>query len=458
MGSEEQKAERPGILIVEDDPDIREQMKWALESDYEVLEAEDRKSAVDVQRAMHVPLVTLDLGLPPVPDGITEGLRVLEELMTLDRLTKIVVITGKTDRAVALSAVEQGAYDFLQKPIQLDDLRVILRRALYLAELEGENRRLQQQASTVVDLGGIVGVSAPMQKVFETLRKVSSTDLPVLISGESGTGKELVARAIHQSSPRVTGPFVAINCGAIPENLLEGELFGHERGAFTGAHAQRRGRIESAQGGVLFLDEIGELPPPLQVKLLRFLQDQRIVRLGGREEIPVDTRILAATNMDLAAAMQDGRFREDLYYRLAVITIPLPPLRERVDDIPVLAQSLLTRHANLTRVRIQGFTKRALAALQSHAWPGNVRELENCIKRAVALAQGPRLTPEDLQLSSGSMPAEGLTLRAAREAVEKELVKKALARHNGNVTRAAVELGVSRPTLHELITRYGLHG
>ena len=456
MKTDDDKTERPTILIVEDDPDIREQMKWALDADYAVFEAEDRKSALEVQRSIRAPLVTLDLGLPPVPDGITEGLRILDELVELNRSTKIIVITGKTDRAVALSAVEQGAYDFLQKPIQLDDLRVILRRALYLAELEGENQRLQQQAGATADVGGIVGVSGPMQKVFETLRKVSGTDLPVLISGESGTGKELVARAIHQSGPRVTGPFVAINCGAIPDNLLEGELFGHERGAFTGAHMQRKGRIESAQGGVLFLDEIGELPPPLQVKLLRYLQDQRIVRLGGREEITVDARILAATNMDLAAAMQDGRFREDLYYRLAVITIPLPPLRERLDDIPLLAQSMLQRYGNLTRVRIQGFTKRALSALQSHAWPGNVRELENCIKRAVAMAQGPRITPEDLQLAS-SVSTEGLTLRAAREAVEKELVKKVLARHNGNVTRAAVELGISRPTLHELITRHGIH-
>src|SRR6185295_12684718 len=421
MENSEDKTERPGILIVEDDSDIREQMKWALEGDYEVFEAEDRKSALDARRSLHPPLVTLDLGLPPVPDGITEGLRALEELLALDYLTKIVVITGKTDRAVALSAVEQGAYDFLQKPIQLDDLRVILRRALYLAELEGENRRLQQQTGAAGS-GDIIGVSAPMQKVFETIRKVSGTDLPVLVVGESGTGKELVARAIHQGGPRVTGPFVPINCGAIPENLLEGELFGHERGAFTGAHVQRRGRIESAQRGILFLDEIGELPPPLQVKLLRFLQDQRIVRLGGREEISVDARILAATNMDLGAAMREGRFREDLYYRLAVITVSLPPLRERMDDIPLLAQALLQRHAGLNRVRMQGFTKRAVSVLQSYAWPGNVRELENTIKRAVAMAQGPRLTPEDLQLSEASMPSEGITLRAAREAVERELV------------------------------------
>jgi len=445
----------PTLLIVDDDEEIREQMKWALASEYAVLEAGDRASALAVQKSAHAPLVTLDMGLPPHHDAVTEGLAALDDLLELDRQTKIVVITGKSDRGVALAAVEQGAYDYMQKPIQLEELRVILRRALYLAGLERENRLLRQEAKEA-GFEDIIGISPSMLQIFETIRRVAATELPVLISGESGTGKELVARAIHRESSRRLEPFVAINCGAIPETLLEGELFGHEKGAYTGAHAQRKGRIEAAQGGTLFLDEIGELPLMLQVKLLRFLQDQRLVRLGGSQEIAVDARVIAATNVDLKAAMEQGRFRDDLYYRLAVVTIVVPPLRDRADDIQLLARTLLQRYASANKSRVTGFTRQAQDALLAYRWPGNVRELDNHIKRAVMMADGTRLTPEDLQLTSISDRVEGTTLRGARETAERDTIVRALAKHHGNVTKVATELGISRPALYELLQKHAI--
>jgi two-component system NtrC family response regulator len=445
---------RSALLIVEDDGEIREQMKWALCSEYRVFEAEDRVAALSVQQSAGAPLVTLDLGLPPNQDGVSEGLQALEELLAQDPTTKIIVITGKSDRKTALEAVEHGAYDYIQKPVELDELKIILRRALHLAGLERENRRLHEQAAGV-GFEDIIGVCPAMLQVFETVRRVAGSDLPVLISGESGTGKELVARAIHRGSHRREGSFVAINCGAIPETLLEGELFGHEKGAFTGAHAQRKGRMEAAQGGTLFLDEIGELPLLLQVKLLRFLQDQRLVRLGGSQEIEVDARVIAATNADLKAAMTNGRFRDDLYYRLAVVTIAVPALRDRGDDILVLARAFLQQYARANKSRVTGFTRQAVTALQNYHWPGNVRELENYIKRAVLMADGTKLTPEDLQLT-GHGHVEGTTLRAAREALEREMLTKVLARYQGNVTKAARALGISRPTIHELLVKYGI--
>jgi two-component system NtrC family response regulator len=369
----------------------------------------------------------------------------------------VIVITGNEDREYALRAIGQGAYDFFRKPIEIDELQVILRRALYVAQLEQEHRALQQCLGCEA-FEAMLGVSPQMQAVFATIRKVAASDVPVLVVGESGTGKELVARAMHQQSGRTAAPFVAINCGAIPETLIESELFGHEKGAFTGAHMQRKGKIESAQGGTLFLDEIGEIPSPLQVKLLRFLQEYQIERIGGRQAIPVDVRVVAATNVDLKQAMAAGRFREDLYYRLGVMTIPLPPLRERGADILLLAKTLLQRYATESSHKVTGFSRHALSALQSYGWPGNVRELENRLKRAVLMTQGPQVTPADLDLDSpySQYLAHGKGLREAREAFEKDLIQRALAKHGGNISRTASELGVSRPTLHDLVTKYAL--
>jgi two-component system NtrC family response regulator len=454
----DQDKTKPMLLLVEDDAEIREQMKWGLASDYTVVEAHDRSTAVALVKQAHPALVTLDLGLPPHPDDPTEGLATLDELLAIEPLTKVIVITGNGEHKIALDAIQRGAYDYLQKPVQLESLRIILQRSDYLAKLERENCSLQEQ----LDREGfheILGGSPPMQDVFKTIRRVSGSDTPVLIVGESGTGKELVARAIHQESSRGKGPFIPINCSAIPETLIESELFGYEKGAFTGANARRKGRIEAAQGGSLFLDEIGELPLLLQVKLLRFLQDRCIQHIGGQEDLIIDTRVIAATNVNLEKAIAGGRFREDLYYRLNVVTIVLPPLRERGEDVQLLANALLQRYVAQHAKKIRGFSRQAAMALAAHAWPGNVRELQNRINRAVIMAEGLKLTPEDLQLewsSSLSASSGPRTLREARSAVEKDLIRQILAKHQGNISRAAVELGVSRPTLHELIARYGL--
>ena len=446
---------KPKLLIVDDDEDIRTQMKWALAQDYEVFEASDRPSAVASFDEAKPPLVTLDLGLPPRAQDSEEGFALLEEILGRRKSTKVVVITGRQERQHALAAIAQGAYDFFSKPIEIEELKVVLRRALHVFRLERENRELQQRASE--SLEGMLGTSPEMQEVFLAIARVARSDAPVLIVGESGTGKELAARAIHQQSERAEGPFVVINCGAIPENLLESELFGHEKGAFTGAHIQRKGRVETAHGGTLFLDEVGELPSSLQVKLLRFLQEHNIERIGGRKEIPVDVRVLAATNMDLRKAMSEGRFREDLYYRLAVVTMKQPPLRERGDDVPFLAKAFLQRYAAESKKRISGFTEEGLSALLAHDWPGNVRELENRVKRAVIWAEGNRITPADLELAVGALPAvRGQGLKQAREALERDMVRNTLARNRGNITKAAAELGVSRPTLYELMEKLGI--
>jgi two-component system, NtrC family, response regulator len=447
----------PKLLIVDDDEEICMQMQWALTQDYEVFLAHDRESALRVFQAKQPVVVTLDLGLPPHPREMAEGFHTLSHILQENADAKVIVITGNEEREYALRAIGQGAYDFFRKPIQLDELNVIIRRALHVSQLEQEHRALQQRLGCEA-FEAMLGSSPQMHAVFATIRKIASSDVPVLVIGESGTGKELVARAIHRQSGRAAAPFIAINCGAIPETLLESELFGHEKGAFTGAHMQRKGKIESAQDGTLFLDEIGELPPTLQVKLLRFLQDYQIERIGGREAITANVRVVAATNVDLKHAMTTGRFREDLYYRLGVITIPLPPLRERGGDIVLLAKTLLQRYAAETRHKVTGFSRHALNALQSYGWPGNVRELENRIKRAVLMAQGVQLTPADLDLDSpySKYRAQGKGLREAREAFEKDLIQRALAKNGGNITRTASELGVSRPTLHDLLTKYAL--
>jgi two-component system, NtrC family, response regulator len=400
-------------------------------------------------------LVSLDLGLPPRPDEAAEGLALLEAIRSIDHLTKVIVLTGKTERATALQAIQLGAYDCLQKPVHLEALKLILGRASYVYHVEQDNQRLRQN-SMEKGFQDIIGTSTHMQQLFETVRRVAVSDLAVLITGESGTGKELVARAVHRESRQREGPFIAINCGAIPDALLESELFGHEKGSFTGAHIQRKGRIEMAQGGTLFLDEIGELPLSLQVKLLRFLQEQTIERVGGRESIGVDTRVVAATNMLLKEASDRGAFRKDLFYRLSVVQIHVPPLREREADLVLLAQAFLTRYRDELNPSVTGLSAEATGAIREYHWPGNVRELENRIKRALVMAHGATLQPQDLELSLSSAPSASLTLREARSQFEKDLIRQALARSNGNVTRAAEELGVSRQGLHESLQKYGL--
>jgi two-component system, NtrC family, response regulator len=450
----ESMTSRLPLLLVDDDAEIREQMKWALASEYEIVEAADRATALAQVRQSRPPVILLDLGLPPDVDGASEGLAILRETLQLNPLAKVIVITGNSDRAKAITAIESGAYDFIEKPVQLDVLRVVLQRASYLSNLEQDHRELQKK-SGAGGFEGLVGDSQPIQNVVRIIRRVGPSDVPVLIIGESGTGKELVARAIHSLSTRPSGPFVAINCGAIPETLLESELFGYERGAFTGANQQRKGRIETAQGGTLFLDEIGDIPLALQVKLLRFLQDHSINRLGGKEGIAVDARIIAATNVDLQKAIHEGRFREDLYYRLCVVTITVPSLRERGADVPLLARTFLLRFSDELKKPLKGFTPEAVEALTSYGWPGNVRELENRIKRAVVMADGRYITPENLELQAAAS-SDGATLKASRDHRERELVRLAMEKAEGNVTRAASYLGVSRPTLYQLLTRYGL--
>ena len=446
---------RPTVLIVDDDAEIREQLKWALAKEYIIFEAEDRAAAVSIARIERPALVTLDLGLPGDVDGATEGLAALEEILGMDRMAKVIVMTGNSDRANAVKAVQLGAYDYVHKPVQLDVLKVILQRAAYLYELDRENQALQQVERSEC-VGDMLGTSLPMQRIFTMIRRVAPSDVPVLITGESGTGKGMVARAIHRYSNRQAAPFVSINCGAIPENLLESELFGHEKGSFTGAHMQRKGRIESAYGGVLFLDEIGELPLALQVKLLHVLQEQRIVRVGGREEIAVNARVIAATNRDLGLAIQEGTFREDLYYRLQVVTILVPPLRERGQDIVLLANNMLRLYEKELRKKIAGFTPQAIKAIEGHHWPGNVRELENRIKRAVVMAEGVRITPEDLEITKVGTKGGNQSLKDARESIEKECIQRTLAKHRGNISKAATELGISRPTLHGLLIKYSI--
>lgn len=446
----------PVILLVDDDAEIREQMKWALTPEYQVLEASIRTDALAHVRQAAPPLVLLDLGLPPDVDGASEGLAILRETLRINPGTKVIVITGNSDRAKAVAAIDSGAHDFIEKPVQVDMLKVVLQRAIYLAGIEEEHkssRRLTEED----EFEGLIGNSAPMREMYRMIRQVGLSDVPVLITGESGTGKELVARAIHRQSMRKGESFVAINCGAIPETLLESELFGYEKGAFTGAVQQRKGRIEQAQGGTLFLDEIGDIPLGLQVKLLRFLQDHEIYRLGGKGTIAVNARILAATNVGLKKAVADGRFREDLYYRLCVVTIAVAPLSARGSDVVILARRFLEKYSGGQGKLLKGFTPEALEAMTIYHWPGNVRELENKIKRAVVMVEGKYVAPVHLELNENAPATDGIsTLRASRDSREKELVCLALEKTGWNVTKAAAELGISRPTLYQLLTRYGI--
>jgi two-component system NtrC family response regulator len=445
--------ERTKLLIVEDEETIRGQMKWALADEYDVLLAENRAEALERARQEGSALVLLDLGLPPSPRTAEEGLRCLRELLLLDSSAKVIVITGNQEKENALKAIEMGAFDFFLKPASLDDVRVVLRRALHIAGLEREGVS-ERDRSTRQKFGEIIGESPRMREIFSIMRKVAATDAPVLIEGDSGTGKEIIARAIHRGA-NGKGTFVAINCGAIPENLLESELFGHEKGAFTGADAQKKGRIEYAADGTVFLDEIGELPLALQVKILRFLQEYEIERVGGREPIRVNVRVIAATNRELEKEVKSGRFREDLYYRIGVVTIKVPPLKDRGNDIVLLADHLLKKASAQYDRPVAGFSTDALASIRSYGWPGNVRELENKIRRAVIMCEKRHLTPADLNLPDsreGSSPPD--TLKDLRSQVEREHIRKILARNNWNISRAASELDVSRPTLHDLMKKY----
>ncbi len=442
------------ILIVDDEEGIRSQLRWGLSDQFEIAVAatvEDARQAVQDQR---FDAVMLDLGLPPDPTGPTEGLRLLEEFLTHDPAMKAVVLTGNTDHENALRAVQLGAYDYYLKPVNLSELSAILQRACRLSRLDREALSDSASPPPVASTAEIIGESGAMRRIFDTIRRVARTDVTVLISGESGTGKELVARAIHVNSPRRLRPFVAINCGAIPENLVESELFGHEKGTFTGAHIQRKGRLELADGGTVFLDEVAELSGPIQVKLLRVLQDRLLERVGGRELIPLDVRILAATNRDIKRATQEGRFREDLYYRLAVVNIGIPPLRERLEDMRSLAIRFLDRFSTEYKIRVRRFSTDALAALHAYQWPGNIRELENRIKRAVIMAEGRMITAADLELTTELAQQPTQSIKAARHEVEKRVVVDALQRYRGNISRAAKAVQISRPAFHELLVKH----
>jgi len=447
---------KPKLLIVDDDEEIRTQMKWALTGDYEVLAAGDRRSALEVFRSARPAVVLLDMGLPPKPGTPEEGLATLGELVAIDSSVKVVVITGQGEKEIALQAIGTGAYDFLGKPLEMDELKFLLKRCFHVARLERAYREMQERVDGDGGFEGLLGTSTPMQTVFNSVRKVATTDAPVLILGESGTGKEVTARAIHHRSGRKAAPFVAINCGAIPETLMESELFGHEKGSFTGAHAQRKGRIESSDEGTLFLDEIGEIPPSLQVKLLRFLQERVIERVGGRQEIPVNTRVIAATNADLKKKMAAGTFREDLYYRLAVVQILLPPLRDRAEDVVLLARSMLQRFSVENGRSGATFSPDALRAIRSYSWPGNVREMQNRVKRGVIMSDGKRITAEDLELAAEGGNGPPVSLKEARESLERGMIVESLRKHGGKITAAATDLGISRPTFYELMEKLGV--
>jgi two-component system, NtrC family, response regulator len=461
---------KPKILIIDDDEEIRTQMKWAVAAEYNVALAGDRKEAIERFREHRPQVVLLDLGLPPNPNDTTEGMATLAALFTLDRSAKIIIVSGQSDRENAMRAIGAGAYDFLSKPLDLGQLHLLLQRCVFVSELERDYRQLKNEERPGM-FEGILGSNEKMEEVFKIVGKVAKASAPVLILGESGTGKEMIANAIHRRSPFKDKPFVAINCNAIPENLIESELFGYEKGSFTGANSQKIGLIETAAGGTLFLDEIGDLPPPVQVKMLRFLQEKRIQRVGGRQEIEVDARVLAATHVDLTNAIKEGRFREDLYFRLAVVVCKLPPLRDRGEDIILLAKDFLMRFGKQNGCDNLSFDSQAIKAIASHPWPGNVRELQNRIQRAVIMADSRRISCEDLEIVSVSVSKESGNsvnagtkvdvsqaggLKEARETLERELVNQSLDRNEGNISAAAKDLGISRPTFYELMNKLGI--
>lgn len=445
---------RPLLLIIEDDLEMRRQMHWSFER-YNLAFAHDHDSAIAQVRRLEPWVVTLDLGLPPSPDTPDEGLRTLTSILSIAPATKVIALTGQANRDNALKAVQLGACDFFGKPFDSEALRLVVDRALQLADLEEENQRLAQRVGEM-PLSGLITRDPGMLKVCRQIEKLAPTDATVTLLGESGTGKEVLARGLHQLSNRRGRRFVAINCAAIPEALLESELFGYERGAFTGAVKQTLGKIEMADGGTLFLDEIGDLPSNLQGKLLRFLQERVIERIGGREEIPVDVRIICATHRDLRKLIAAGDFREDLYYRLTEMVVDIPPLRERAGDAALLTHRLIRQLAGQQGKEGLTLGEDALKSIEAHGWPGNIRELENCVKRAVILADGQVIHAEDLGLVSGQGDPHHLNLRQVRQEAEKTAVLRAMAHSNGNIAKAAELLGISRPTLYDLLNRFGL--
>jgi two-component system NtrC family response regulator len=443
------------LLIVEDDPGLLSQLRWCFE-EYDVVTAEDRSSAINELRRHEPAVVLQDLGLPPNPEGVDEGLATLKELLKLSPHIKVIVVTGHGDQENALRSVALGAYDFYQKPVDTETLQLLVERAFAISRLESENRRLQSMASES-PLDGIVAASEAMLSVCRMIEKVAPTDVTTLLLGESGTGKELLARSLHRLSPRASNRFVAINCAAIPENLLESELFGFEKGAFTGAVKQTHGKIELADGGTLFLDEIGDMPVSLQAKLLRFLQERVVERVGGREEISVDVRVVCATNQNPIELIAQDLFREDLYYRVSEITIDIPPFRDREEGRLILARHLLVKYAKQQGRSLVGFSDDANAAIEAYSWPGNVRELENKIKGAVIMAEGKQVTAADLGIDAArDKEADSLNLREVRQRAESKAIRKALMKNFGNVSRTAEQLGVTRPTLYDLLNKYGL--
>ena len=442
------------LLIVEDDPGLQRQLKWCFDN-YEVIAAGDRASAIAELRRHEPPVVLQDLGLPPDPDGVKEGFDTLDEILGLAPNTKVIVVTGNGDKDSAVKAVAIGAYDFYQKPIERDILSLIVNRAFRICELENQNRSIHQSQNTTT-LNGIIANSEEMLNICRQIEKVAPTSATTLLLGESGTGKELLARAVHSLSLRADKPFVAINCAAIPENLLESELFGYEKGAFTGAARQTPGKIEYADGGTLFLDEIGDLSPALQAKLLRFLQERVVERVGGRKQISVDVRIVCATNQDLKKLIENDKFRTDLFYRISEVSIVIPPLRERQGDSIVLAQAFLRERTPAGGRRIRGFSSDALRAMQAYEWPGNIRELENKVNGAIIMADGKYVTASDLGLPDDENEMEFINLRTARSQVEQKAIKRALGISGGNLSKAAELLGVTRPTLYDLLAKHDI--
>jgi two-component system NtrC family response regulator len=442
------------LLIVEDDKGLQKQLKWTFD-DLEVIQASTRQEALGQLRRFEPPVVLQDLGLPPDAEGVSEGMATLREILSLAPHTKVIVVTGNADRDNAVKAVGLGAYDFYQKPLDTDVLRLIVDRAFQISALEEQNRVLRDSQANS-PLQGVISSDPGMLRVCRMVEKVAPTDASVLILGESGTGKELIARAVHDLSERRRARFVAINCAAIPEQLLESELFGHEKGAFTGAVKTTPGKIETADGGTLFLDEIGDMPLPLQAKLLRFLQGRMIERVGGRQEIPVDVRIVCATNQDLKTLIAAHQFREDLFYRISEVPMTLPPLRDRPGDATVLAHAFLRRFGSQQGLPKQGFTPDAVAAVEAYRWPGNVRELENKVKTAVIMSEGLLVTARDLALSEAGHEELSFNLKEVRARAEHQAINQALAIADGNVTRTAELLGISRPTLYDLMDRYGV--
>ena len=447
---------KPRLLVIEDDEGLQRQLRWAYE-DYEVLVASDRDAAVNLVRAAEPAVVTLDLGLPPDPDGVSEGFAALETILSLRPETKVIVASGHGARESALRAIASGAYDFYQKPVDIDQLGLIVRRAFQLHDIENENRRLESQVTDSRVLGTMITGAPEMLKVARTIERVANADVSVMLLGASGTGKELLARGLHDQSHRRGRGFVAINCAAIPENLLEAELFGYEKGAFTGAIKTNEGKIELAHGGTLFLDEVGDIPLPLQVKLLRFLQERVVERIGGRKPIEVDTRIVCATHQNLEAMIAAGSFREDLYYRLAEIIVRIPSLAERQGDPALLARHFLARFSREMNPQVRAFAPGALAAITAWHWPGNVRELENRVKRAVIMAEGKLITAEDLDFAGDDVEGLPVNLKAAREAADRGAIRAALAQTDANISATAKLLGISRPTLYDLLKQYGMH-